>query len=101
MAAAAVLVLFVAMWEAMAGFVLSFSILLGLALWKNSQRKVKLLKKAVIYGVIGAVMAVLDFAAIYDIVKAGLSGAVLDILVLVASAVLAGLVIRWEKKKKS
>ena len=98
MSAGAVLVLFVAMWEAMAGLILSLSILIGLALWKNSQRKVKMVKKAVIYGVLGAMLVLLDGLAIHDIIIAGLSRTGLEVFMLVMSVVVIGLAGWWEKR---
>ena len=99
MTAAALVVLFVAAWEAMAGFILALSMLIGLAIWKNSQRKVKLAQKAVIYGILGAMLAVLDFAAIVDILRVGLTESWLEIGMIVMSAVLVGMAAVWEKRR--
>lgn len=83
-----ILILALSMWEVMAGFILAASTVLALGFWSNSQRDVSKGKKAVVYVLLGLVLALLDTAAVYDVVIMGFKDAFLQIGMLVLSVAL-------------
>jgi hypothetical protein len=97
---AALLVLGLAMWEVMVGFVLASSILIGLAFYFNAKRKVRGLGKAIIYLILGAWLVVIDLAAVSSIIRNGFGSSYLEIMMVVCSMLLVVLAGYWEKISK-